>query len=147
MSTSCSFCLEIRIRTDVAFIWYFRSETKKDKLMIGVLRGTFLSEMKFFAFVSLTLNFNIKFQYIKRCIPSKIPRGGDWGMREALWMDKIMGLYIFPHLMFSILFVSVMHFHNHLCFSISPKILKKCLPDKWFKSAVGGVTVKYDMLQ
>ena len=46
-------------------------------------------------------------------------------MREGLGMDKIMGFYISPHLMFSITFVSVMHFHNHLCISISPKILKE----------------------
>ena len=43
-------------------------------------------------------------------------------------MDKIMGFYISPDLMFSITFVSVMHFHNHLCMSISPKILKEILP-------------------
>ena len=40
-------------------------------------------------------------------------------------MDKIMGLYISPDLIFSITFVSVMNFHNHLCMSISTKILKK----------------------
>ena len=96
------------------------SETKKDKLVTRVLR-----EMKFFAFLSLTFNFDIKFQYIKTCIPSKIPRGGGRGVREGLGMDKIMGFYISPDLMFSITFVSVMHFHNHLCISISPKILKE----------------------
>ena len=40
-------------------------------------------------------------------------------------MDKIRGFYISPRLMFSITFFSVMHFHNHLCISISPKILKE----------------------
>ena len=96
------------------------SETKKDKLVTRVLR-----EMKFFAFLSLTFNFDIKFQYIKTCIPSKIPRGGGRGVREGLGMDKIMGFYISSDLMFSIPFVSVMHFNNHLCISISPKILKE----------------------
>ena len=97
-----------------------------------VLRDTDFSEMKVFAFLSLTLNFNIKFQYIKTCIPSKIPRRGGWGVQEGLGMDKIMGFYISPHLMFSITFISLMHFHNHLCISISPKILKEifaaCFP-------------------
>ena len=46
-------------------------------------------------------------------------------MRDGLGMDKIMGFSIFPHLMFSITFVSVMHFHNYLCISISPKVLKE----------------------
>ena len=46
-------------------------------------------------------------------------------MREGLGIDKIMGFYISPDLMLSITFVSVMHFHNHLCISISPKILKE----------------------
>ena len=46
-------------------------------------------------------------------------------MQEGLGMDKIMGFYYSPHLMFSITFVSVMHFHNHLCISISPQILKE----------------------
>ena len=40
-------------------------------------------------------------------------------------MDKIMGFSIFPDIMFSITFVSVMLFHNNLYTSISPKILKK----------------------
>ena len=40
-------------------------------------------------------------------------------------MDKIMGFYISHHLVFYITFVSVMHFHNHLGTSISPKILKE----------------------
>ena len=56
--------------------------------------------MKFFDFLSLTFNFDIKFQYIKACIPSKIPRGRGWGVREGLGMDKIMGFYISPDLMF-----------------------------------------------
>ena len=81
--------------------------------------------MKFFAFLSLTIDFKIKIQYIKTYIPSKIPRGGNRGVREGLGMDKIMGFYISPDLMFSITFVSVMHFHNNLCISISPKILKE----------------------
>ena len=38
------------------FIWFFMSETKKDKLMTRDLR-----EIKFFAFLSLTFNFDIKF--------------------------------------------------------------------------------------
>ena len=96
------------------------SETKKDKLVTRVLR-----EMQFFAFLSLTFDFEIKFQYIKTCIPSKIPRGGGRGVREGLGMDKIMGFYISPDLMFSITFVSVMHFHNHLCISILPEVLKE----------------------
>ena len=78
--------------------------------------------MKFFAFLSLTFNFDIKFQYIKTCLPSKIPRGCGRGVREGFGMDKIMGFYISPHLMFSITFFSVMNFHNHLRISISPKI-------------------------
>ena len=36
-------------------------------------------------------------------------------------MDKVMGFYISPYLMLSIMFFSVMHFHDHLCISISPK--------------------------
>ena len=80
--------------------------------------------MKFFAFLSLTFNFEIKIQYIKTYIPSKIPRGGGRAVREGLGMDKIMGFYIFPDFMFSITFFSVMHFHNHLCISISPKNAK-----------------------
>ena len=51
--------------------------------------------------------------------------GGDRGVREGFGMDKIMGFYISPDLMFSITFVSVMNFHNHLCISISPKIVKE----------------------
>ena len=42
-------------------------------------------------------------------------------------MDRIMGFYISPHLMFSITFVFVMHFHNHLCIFLSPKILKEII--------------------
>ena len=99
------------------------SETKKYKLVTRVLR-----EMKFFVFLSLNFNFDIKFYYIKTCIPSKIPRGGGRGVREGLGMDKIISFYISPDLMFSITFVSVMHFHNHLCISISLKILKEFLP-------------------
>ena len=94
------------------------SETKKDKLVTRVLR-----EMKFIAFLSQTFIFDIKFQYIKTCIPSKIPRGGGGGVWKGLGMDKVMGFYISPDLMFSIIFFSVMHFHDHLCISISPKIL------------------------
>ena len=48
-----------------------------------------------------------------------------WGVCEGLGMDKIMGFYISSGLMFSITFVSVMHFHDHLCISISPEILKE----------------------
>ena len=102
------------------------SEAKKDKLVTRVFR-----EMKFFAFLSLTFHFDIKFQYIKICIPSKIPRGGGLGVREGLGMDKIMRFYISPDLMFSITFVSVMNFHNHLCISISPKILKELFAGNW----------------
>ena len=65
------------------------SETKKDKLVTRVLR-----KMKFFAFLSLTFNFDIKFQHIKTCIPSKIPRGGGRGVREGLGMAKNMDFYI-----------------------------------------------------
>ena len=82
--------------------------------MIRVLRDTVFSKMKFFSFLSLTFNFDIKFQYIKTCIPPT-----RWsGVRESLGIDKIMGFYISPHLMFSITFVFVMHFHNHLCISM-----------------------------
>ena len=101
------------------------SETKKDKLVTRVLR-----DMTFLAFLSLTFNFDITFQYIKTCIPSKIPRGGGRGVWEGLGMDKIMGFYISPYLMFAITFFSVMHFHNHLCISISPKILKEIFAEK-----------------
>ena len=59
------------------------------------------------------------------CIPSKIPRGGGRGVQEGLGMDKGMGFFISHNLMFSITFFSVMHFHNHLCISISPEILKE----------------------
>ena len=93
--------------------------------MIRVLRETLFSEMKFLAFLCLTFNFEIKFHYIKRFIPSKIPGGLGRGVREGLGMDKVMGFYKSSDLMFSITFVSVMHFHNHLCISISPKILKE----------------------
>ena len=46
-------------------------------------------------------------------------------------MDKIMGFYISPDLMFSMTFVSVMHFHNHLCISIPTKILKEIFAFIW----------------
>ena len=45
-------------------------------------------------------------------------------------MDKIMCFYIFPPLMFFIMFVFVMHFHNHLCISISHTILKEMFAEK-----------------
>ena len=45
--------------------------------------------------------------------------GRAWG-----WI-KLRGFYISPHLMCFITFVFVMHFHNYLCISISPKILKE----------------------
>ena len=35
----------------------------------------------------------VKFQYIKTCEPSKIPRGGGRGVREGLGMEKIIGFY------------------------------------------------------
>ena len=66
------------------------------------------------------------------CIPIKIPRGGGRGVREGLGMDKIMGFYISPHLMFSLTFVSVMHFHSHLCISITPKILTEIFAKETF---------------
>ena len=50
-------------------------------------------------------------------------------MLEGLGMDKIMGFFISPDLMFFITFVSVMHIHNHLCISISPKIPKEIFAD------------------
>ena len=53
------------------------------------------------------------------------PWGGGRGVREGLRMNKIMGFYISPDLMFFITFVSVMHFHNHLYISISPKIINE----------------------
>ena len=49
--------------------------------------------MKFFAFFTLNLNIDVKFQYIKTCIPSKIPRGGGRGVWEGLGMAKIMGFH------------------------------------------------------
>ena len=60
--------------------------------MVRVLTETVFSssEMKFFAFLSLTLNINFKFQYIETCIPGKMPRGGGRGVREGLGMDKII---------------------------------------------------------
>ena len=100
------------------FIWL---DTKKVKQV----NETVFSEMNFFDFLSLTFHFDIKFQYIKMCIPSKISRGGGWGMWQGLGMDKIMGFYISPYLMFSIMFASVRHFHNHLYISISPIIIKE----------------------
>ena len=59
-------------------------------------------------------------------------------MREGLGMDKFMGFHISPYLMFSIRYASVMHFHNNLCISISPKLLKEISAEKCCK---GG---KYD---
>ena len=84
--------------------------------MIRVLRETVYSEIKFFAFLSLTNNFEIIFKYIQTCILIKIPRRGGQGVREGFGRDQIMGFYIFPDLMFSITFDSVMHFHNHYAF-------------------------------
>ena len=69
-------------------------------------------------------------------MPSKIPRGGGRGVREGLGMAKIMGFSISPDLMFSITFVPVMHFHNHLCTSISPKILKEIFAKKGQKKVL-----------
>ena len=46
-------------------------------------------------------------------------------MYTQLGLDKIMGFFISPDFIFSITYVSVMHFHNHLCMSISHKILKE----------------------
>ena len=67
-----------------------RSETKNDKPVKRVLRESVFSEMNFFALLSLTFKFDILFQYIKTCIPSKIPRGGGrwraWGWIE-LWVS------------------------------------------------------------
>ena len=54
-----------------------------------------------------------------------MPRGGSRGVREGLGLDKSMCFYFFPDLMFSITFVSVMHFHSHLCISIFTEILKE----------------------
>ena len=51
-------------------------------------------------------------------------------MREGLGMAEIMGLYISPHLMFSITLVSVMHIHDFLCISISPEILKEIFAEE-----------------
>ena len=81
--------------------------------------------MKFFDFLSLTLNFDVKLEYIIAYVPSKILRGGGQGVREGLGMDEIMGFNISPDLMYSITFVSDMRFHYHLCISISPKIQKR----------------------
>ena len=93
--------------------------------MIRVLRETVFSEMKFFTFLSLTFNFNIKFQYNKRVYPAKSLEEVVWGCGRALGWINFLGFYISPHLMFSITFVSVMHFHNQICISISPKIPKE----------------------
>ena len=95
---------------------------KKDKLVTRVLR-----EMKFFAFLSLTFNFNNKFEYIKRVYPAKSLGEVVGGVREGQGMDKIMGFYISPDLMFSTTFFFVIYFHNHLCISISPKIHNQLL--------------------
>ena len=81
--------------------------------------------MKCFAFLSLNFNFNIKFQYIKLCIPYKIPGEVVGGCGMAWGWIKLWVFYISPDLMFYITFVSGMHFHNHLSVSISPKILKE----------------------
>ena len=53
-------------------------------------------------------------------------------MREGSGMDKIMGFYISPVLMCFIMFVSVMHFRNHLCISMSPKIPKEIFANKLY---------------
>ena len=55
-------------------------------------------------------------------------------MLEGLGMDKIMGFYISPDLMFPLhlylLCISIYAFmHFHLCISISPKILKDIFAD------------------
>ena len=65
------------------------------------------------------------------CIPRKITRGGGVGVREGLGMDKFIGFYISPYLMFPITFASVMHFHNHLSISLSSKILKEIFAQIW----------------
>ena len=83
------------LRSGVRLMQLHQQKTKKDKLVTRVLR-----EMKFFVFLSLTFNFDIKFQYIKTCIPSKIPGGGGRWVREGFGMDKIIGLYISPYLCF-----------------------------------------------
>ena len=44
-----------------------------------------------------------------------------------------MDFHISSDLMFSIMFVSLMHFHNHLCISISTQILKEMLAKKPIK--------------
>ena len=69
--------------TDVT--WNFMSETKKEKLVTRVLR-----EMKFFAFLSLTFNFDIKFQYIKRVYPAKSLEQGlsSWQRSSSEWRKK-----------------------------------------------------------
>ena len=46
-------------------------------------------------------------------------------MWEGLGMEKIWVSIFFSDLMFSMMFVSVKYFQNHLCISISPEILKE----------------------
>ena len=46
-------------------------------------------------------------------------------VREGLGLNKIMVFYISPYSMFSIMFASVMHFHNHLWISLSLTIVKE----------------------
>ena len=53
-------------------------------------------------------------------------------MREGLGMDKFLGFYISPDLMCFIMFVSLMHFLNHLCIFMSPKILKEIFANKLY---------------
>ena len=55
------------------FLRFFK--TKKDKLVIQVLRETFFSSsgMKFIAFLSLTFNFDIKLQYTKNMFTQQNP--------------------------------------------------------------------------
>ena len=131
MSTPCSFCLEIRSKTDVA---------PPAKLSFGTLGqrqrkktgDKSLTRDSFFRGEVLCFSvFDFKFQYWisvykKRVSPAKslgeVVGGGGCG-RAWGWINY--GFLYSPHLMFSIIFVSVMHLHNHLCTSISPKILKE----------------------
>ena len=70
-------------------------------------------------------------------------------MREGLRMDKIMGFYSSPHLMFSIMFVSVRYFHNQLCIYKTPKILKEMFAIRKntnLEHIIGSTSMNYDHL-
>ena len=76
--------------------------------------------------LSLTFNFNIKFQY--KCVYPEKSLGEEVGGCGKAWGWKNYGFLYFSSFN-ACLFVSVMHFHKYLCISISPKKLKEYFAD------------------